>query len=104
MLLSYLLKCGCCGGGFSKVSRNLYGCSTARNEGTCDNRLTVRQDVLEGVVIEALQCRLMGPALLSEFCKEYTHHPNKLRGERNASLAAARTELARVAKQRENII
>jgi hypothetical protein len=46
----------------------------------------------------------MGPALLSEFCKEYTHHPNKLRGERNASLAAARTELARVAKQRENII
>ena len=44
MLLSYLLKCGCCGGGFSKVSQNHYGCSTARNKGTCDNRLTVRQD------------------------------------------------------------
>ena len=48
MLLSYLLVCGCCGGGFSKVSQNHYGCSTARNKGTCDNRLTVRQDELEG--------------------------------------------------------
>jgi hypothetical protein len=30
MLLSYLLKCGCCGGGFSKVSQSHYGCSTAQ--------------------------------------------------------------------------
>jgi site-specific DNA recombinase len=29
---------GVCGGGFSKVSDKLYGCSTARNGGTCDNR------------------------------------------------------------------
>lgn len=27
MLPSYLLKCGCCGGGFSKISQNRYGCS-----------------------------------------------------------------------------
>ena len=104
MLLSYLLKCGCCGGGFSKVSQNHYGCSTARNKGTCDNRLTVRQDTLEEVVIRALQFRLMDQALLSEFCKEYTNHLNRLRGERNASRGAARNELARIAKQRDNII
>jgi hypothetical protein len=30
MLLSYLLKCGCCGGGFSKVSQN----QCARPHGT----------------------------------------------------------------------
>ncbi len=41
-LLSYLLKCGSCGGGLSKISAHLYGCSTARNKGTCDNRLTVQ--------------------------------------------------------------
>jgi site-specific DNA recombinase len=104
MLLSYLLKCGCCGGGFSKVSQNHYGCSTARNKGTCRNRLTVRQDMLEGVVIGALQSRLMDPALLAEFCDEYTRHLNKLRTEKNASLVAARGELARLTKQRENII
>jgi site-specific DNA recombinase len=104
MLLSYLLKCGCCGGGFSKVSQNHYGCSTARNKGTCYNRLTVRQDTLEGLVIGALQSRLMDPALLAEFCDEYTRHLNRVRTEKNASLGATRGELARLTKQRENII
>jgi site-specific DNA recombinase len=98
MLLSYLLKCGCCGGGFSKASQNHYGCSTARNKGTCPNRITVRQDMLEGLVIGALQSRLMDPTLLAEFCL------NRLRTEKNASLVAARGELARLTKQRENII
>jgi site-specific DNA recombinase len=97
-------ECGCCGGGFSKVSQSHYGCSTARNKGTCDNRLTVRQDMLEGLVIGALQSRLMDPALLAEFCNEYTRRLNKLRSEKNASLGAARGELARLLKQRENII
>ena len=57
MMLSYLLKCGCCGGGFSKVSEKHYGYSTARNKGTCDNRLTIRQEELEGLVVSALQSR-----------------------------------------------
>jgi hypothetical protein len=104
MLLSYLLKCGCCGGGFSKVSQSHYGCSNARNKGTCSNRLTVRQDEVERLVISALQSRLMDPALLEEFCAEYTRHMNRLRGERNASLGAARSELAKLAKARENLI
>ncbi|WOS64637.1 recombinase family protein [Sinorhizobium fredii] len=104
MLLSYLLKCGCCGGGMSKVSQNHYGCSTARDKGTCENRVTIRQDELEGMVIAALQSRLMEPALLEEFCAEYTRHMNKLRNEKNASLGTAKSELAKLAKARDNII
>ncbi|TXL75228.1 recombinase family protein [Vineibacter terrae] len=104
MLLSYLLKCGSCGGGFSKISASHYGCSTARNKGTCNNRLTIRQDELEGFMLGALQSRLMDPALLEEFCGEYTRHMNRLRGEKNASLASAKAELARLARQRGNII
>ncbi len=103
-LLSYLLKCGACGGGLSKISAHLYGCSTARNKGTCDNRLTVRQDELEGLVLSALQSRLMDPALVEEFCAEYTRHLNALRNEKNASLIAAKAELTRLAKERENLI
>jgi DNA invertase Pin-like site-specific DNA recombinase len=104
MLLSYLLKCGCCGGGFSKVSQSHYGCSTARNKGTCNNRLVIRQDDLEGRVIAALQSRLMDPALMEEFCEEYTRYLNKLRGEKSATLAAAKAELGKLARARENII
>ena len=104
MLLSYLLKCGSCGGGFSKISATHYGCSTARNKGTCQNRLTVRQDELEGLVLSALQSRLMDPALCEEFCEEYTRYLNTLRSEKNASLNAAKAELAKLAKQREHLI
>jgi site-specific DNA recombinase len=104
MLLSFLLKCGCCGGGFSKVSQNHYGCSTARNKATCNNRLTVRQDELEGMVIAALQSRLMDPALLAEFCDEYTRYLNKVRSEKNATLGATKSELAKLVKARDNII
>lgn len=104
MLLSFLLQCGVCGGGFSKVSQNHYGCSNARNKGTCENRLTVRQDEVEGLVINALKSRLMDPALLEEFCREYTAHLNRLRGEKNASLAAARAESDKLARDRERLI
>ena len=103
-LLSYLLKCGACGGGLSKISATLYGCSTARNKGTCDNRLTVRQDELEGLVLAALQSRLMDPTLVEEFCAEYTRHLNALRNEKNAALHAAKAELTRLAKERGNLI
>ncbi len=103
-LLSFLLRCGVCGGGFSKVSEKHYGCSTARNKGTCDNRLTVRQDELEGLVLSALQERLMDPALLEEFCAVYTAHLNMLRSEKNASFAAARAERGKLERDRERLI
>ena len=35
-LFSGLIKCGVCGGGCSMISATHYGCSTARNKGTCD--------------------------------------------------------------------
>src|SRR6266542_1157264 len=54
-LLSGLLKCGGCGGGFSKISQSHYGCSTARNKGTCDNLQAVRRDKLEATVLDGLK-------------------------------------------------
>ncbi|GGC12532.1 resolvase [Novosphingobium endophyticum] len=104
MLLSYLLKCGSCGGGFSKISQTHYGCSTARNKGTCTNRSAIKQEELEGRILGALQSQLMEPELCKEFCDEYTRHLNQLRNEKNAHISAAKAELIKVAKARENII
>ena len=70
-LFSYLLKCDCCGGGYSKISKDLYGCFTARNKGTCDNMLTIRQDELEGSVLNALKNHLMDEDLCKVFCDDY---------------------------------
>lgn len=81
-LLTGLIKCGCCGGGFSMISKSHLGCSTARNKGTCDNRLTLRRDVLEKSVLNGLQTQMMDPALFREFCDEFTREVNRLRMEK----------------------
>jgi site-specific DNA recombinase len=55
-------------------------------------------------VLSALQERLMDPALLEEFCAEYTAHLNRLRGAKNASLAAAKAELDKLTREKERLI
>ena len=70
-LLSGLLKCGSCGGGFSKISKHHYGCSTARNKATCDNLLVIRRDTVEGLVLEGLKEHLMQPAAYQAFVDEF---------------------------------
>ena len=103
-LFSYLLKCHACGGGFSKISETHYGCSNARNKGTCENRRAIKQDTLENAVLGALQNELMDPALCKIFCEEYTRHLNRLRNEKNANLSQARHELAKAERERERLI
>lgn len=67
-LFAGLVKCGCCGGGYAMISKDLLGCATARNKGTCDNRLNIRRDALETSVLQGLQNHLMEPSLFREFC------------------------------------
>ena len=100
-LLSFLLKCGECGGGFSIVSAGRYGCSTARNKGTCSCRTTIAKDELERRVLDALRSRLMDPEMTKAFCEEYTKHLNKIRMERNASIEVHKRELAKIERDLE---
>ena len=103
-LFSFLLKCGCCGGGYSKISQTHYGCSTARNKGTCDNRLSVHQDKMEEAVLGALKAHLMDPELCAIFCEEYTKHLNEISQQQSQRLAGLRKELNKLAKDRERIV
>lgn len=71
-LLSGLMKCGCCGGTYTKISANLFGCATARNKGTCNNRVNMRTDHIETMIVEALQHELMDPELYQVFVEAFT--------------------------------
>ena len=73
-LLSGLMVCGVCSGGFSKMSQNHFGCSTARNKGptACTNRLTIRRDRLEVDVLDGLRHRLMDLELFATFVAAFT--------------------------------
>ncbi len=80
------------------------GCSTARNKGTCDNRRTIKREALEELVLSGLQHHLMDPALCKIFAEEYIRHLNEIRIAKNASIEAAKSELARIDREQEKLV
>ena len=84
---------------YTMISKDLLGCATARNKGSCTNRLNIRRDQLEPRILHALQHRLMDPALFKEFCEEFTREMNRLRVEGRATVEGWRSELGKVERQ-----
>ena len=103
-LLSGLLKCGTCGGGFSKISQSHYGCSTARNKGTCDNLLTVRRDILEAIVLDGLKNQLMQPELVTAFIDEFHREVNRQRAEQDHSRDRSARDLEKAGREIRRLI
>ena len=60
-LLSGLLECGLCGGGYTIIDAANYGCATHRSKGTCSNPHRVRRSDLERRVLDGLKHRLLAP-------------------------------------------
>ncbi|TDQ53189.1 DNA invertase Pin-like site-specific DNA recombinase [Phaeovulum veldkampii DSM 11550] len=83
-LLSGLLTCGCCGAGYIMISDTRYGCSAARNRGTCANRKTIAREDVEPRVLNGLQSRLMHPELIREYT---TTWQQEMQAERRETLA-----------------
>ncbi len=103
-LLSGLTRCGVCGGGYSTISATHLGCSTARNKGTCKNRMAIKRTDLEERVLSSLKGKLMDPALFWEFCDEFTREMNRLRMEGGATLTAARAEVKRIDRELDTLL
>jgi site-specific DNA recombinase len=103
-LLSGLPKCGTCGGGFSKISQSHYGCSTARNKGTCDNFLAVRRDQLETTVLGGLKHQLMHPELVSVFIDEFHREVNRHRAEQDGNRERNMRDLEKTEREIRRLI
>ena len=103
-LLSGLIRCAVCGGGYSMISKDQLGCSAARNKGTCENRLNIRRDALERRVLDALRHHLMEPALFKTFCEEFTREANRLRMEARADIDAAKAEIAKIERELDRYV
>lgn len=103
-LFSGLIKCAQCGGGYSMVYRDLFGCSTVKNKGTCSNRVRITCGEIESRVLAALRNELMDPALFQNFCKEYISERNRQRMEASSDIAAKQAELDRAKRGIRKII
>ena len=54
-LLSGLLTCGICGGGYTITAKDRYGCARRSRQGTCSNSRGIRRQDLERRVLDALR-------------------------------------------------
>ena len=70
-LLSGLLTCGVCGGGYTVIGRDRYGCATRRGKGICSNGHTITRQRIETRVLGGLKHRLLAPDLVAEFLAAY---------------------------------
>jgi hypothetical protein len=103
-LMTGLAKCGACGSSYVKISANLFGCAAARNRGTCGNRLNIRVEALEGMILDGLRTRLMEPELFKVFCDEFHREVNRLRSDENGASATKRAELDHVDRRIRRIV
>jgi site-specific DNA recombinase len=81
-LLSGLLECGECGGGFTIVNAKDYGCATARAKGTCGNHRRIRREELERRVLDGLKHRCWRPSWSSSLPAIFQEEVNRQVAER----------------------
>jgi len=105
-LLSGLLQCSECGGGFSMISATHYGCSNARNKGEaiCSNRKSIHAGKLEERVLKAVRRHLMAPELVEAFAKEYRKQLHELTKRRVSSRSLLERELSDVEVQLSKLV
>lgn len=96
-LLSGLLTCGSCGGGFGIRRHDRYGCFARDHRGTCANALRIGRKALEGKVFGALKQHLANdPERCAAFCEAYARRLIEVRTEHNALIQSYHDELGRI--------
>lgn len=103
-LLSGLIKCGVCGGGFSVISQTHIGCVNARNKGTCSERRSIKRMTLEDVVLDGLKHQLMDPELCKVFAEEYVRELTRLHPQNRDNQASVSTEIEKIECDLEKLI
>lgn len=103
-LLSGLIRCSICGGGMSLVGGTSYGCSTARNKGTCSNRRTIQKHHLETMVLDGLKAQLMAPDAVKAFVAEFHREINRRNAERRAQSDLIRRDTEKVDREIQAIV
>ena len=103
-LLSGLMRCGCCGGGYTIMGKDRYGCATRRQKGTCANNRTITRQEIENRVLDGLKERLLSPDLVATFMAAMREEMKALRSNRQAEQAQRMRKLAEIERKIAGII
>jgi site-specific DNA recombinase len=103
-LLSGLLVCGSCGGGYTIVARDRYGCAAHRSKGTCTNALLIDRRELEDRVLSGLKERLMAPDLVAGFIDAFNAEMRNLATSAEAESVALKRTLTEVDRKIDALV
>jgi len=95
-LLSGLLECGCCGGRYSIIVKDRYGCASHFRKGNCANSRTIRRDDIERRALSGLRDRLVSTEAVREAVAAYVEYTNRQNRERRQRVDVDRRELNKV--------
>ena len=101
-MLSGLLRCGCCGSGYSihdpdKTGKSRVRCSAVRESGVCSNRRILYLVNIERAVLAGLSEHLANPWLIDEYVDSYNE-------ERRRLAQTGSHDLARLQAKRETFV
>ncbi len=103
-LLSGLLSCGVCGGGYTITAKDRYGCARRGRQGTCSNSRGIQRLELEKRVLDGLRASLVTPELISEFIAEYTAEWNRLQSELRVAASQRDRKLTEIKRKLSGIV
>jgi hypothetical protein len=103
-LLSGLLVCGSCGGGYTIVGRDRYGCAAHRSKGTCTNALLMGRHELEDRVLSGLKERLMAPDMVAAFINAFNAEMRRLTASAERESLAVKRTLAEIGRKLKAIV
>jgi site-specific DNA recombinase len=102
-LLTGLLRCGGCGGGFAAVGKAYLACSAARKLHTCAHKRSYKRHELEQVVLDLLHQRLMRPEAVAAFVTAVGRKTNAGRAEATAERARLETEQKQITRRLDGL-
>ena len=102
-LLTGLLRCGGCGGGFAAVGKDYLACSAARKLATCAHKRSYKRHELEQVVLDLLHQRLMRPEAVAAFVTAVRRETNAGRAEATADRARLETEQKQITRRLDGL-
>jgi site-specific DNA recombinase len=103
-LLSGLLRCGSCGGGYTIIGEDRYGCATRRGKGTCDNRQTITRQRIEARVLGGLKERMLTPDLIEEFVRSFAEEMATQQREATGNQTRLNRDLAEVERRLQGVL
>ena len=103
-LLSGLLTCGICGGGYTIVGKQRYGCFNRKSRGTCSNKRTISRDEIETRVLTGLKDKLLAPEIIHRAVKDIQAETNRLNREKSIAFDRDKRSLVDIEKKIKDIV